>query len=147
MHRRSGRHSPKAGPVGFSGVAQESRIPAAVATSSEAHFTKFSLGQAGLLEAFQVVVTGDQVERGKPAPDIYLEAARRLGVAPQYCVALEDSEAGVVAASIAGMVTLLVPDWVPPSAVARRAASHVLPSLIEAQAFVEATLLTEQPAG
>lgn len=48
---------------------------------------------------FQAVITGDQIERGKPAPDIYLAAARQLGVAPPHCVALEDSEAGAVAAA------------------------------------------------
>ena len=88
-------------------------LPVAVATSSEAHFTDFSLGQAGLMGAFEAIVTGDQIERGKPAPDIYLAAATQLGVAPHNCVALEDSEAGAVAASAAGMVTILVPDWAP----------------------------------
>lgn len=117
-------------------------LPIAVATSSEAHYTDVSLGGAGLSGAFQTVVTGDQIERGKPAPDIYLAAAAQLGVAPHHCVALEDSEAGAVAASAAGMVTLLVPDWVAPSPVARRAATQVFPSLVEAHAFIENHLLT-----
>lgn len=112
-------------------------IPTAVATSSEAHFTEFSLSQAGLSGAFQAVITGDEIERGKPAPDIYLAAARQLGVAPHRSVALEDSEAGAVAAVTAGMVTLLVPDWVPPSPAVRRAVTQVFPSLVEAHAFVK----------
>jgi HAD superfamily hydrolase (TIGR01509 family) len=122
-------------------------IPTAVATSSEAVFTEFSLGRAGLLDAFQIVVTGDQIERGKPAPDIYLEAAKQLGVDPTRCVALEDSEAGAIAASSAGMFTLLVPDWVAPSVAARRAAHQVFASLVEAHAFLSARLDVTGSAG
>jgi HAD superfamily hydrolase (TIGR01509 family) len=79
-------------------------LPVAVATSSEADYATFSLRHAGLEGRFSVVVTGDEVPRGKPAPDIYLETARRLQVAPGACVAVEDSEAGILAASRAGMV-------------------------------------------
>jgi HAD superfamily hydrolase (TIGR01509 family) len=122
-------------------------IRMAVATSSEAHLTEFSLGQAGLTGAFHAVVTGDQIEQGKPAPDIYLAAAAQLGVAAECCVALEDSEAGTVAASSAGMVTLLIPDWVPPTAIARQAANQVFPSLFEAHAFIETQILTTEATG
>jgi beta-phosphoglucomutase-like phosphatase (HAD superfamily) len=97
-------------------------------------------------ERFQVVVTGDQVTRGKPAPDIYLEAARRVGYAPAQCVALEDSEAGVIAASRAGMIALMVPDLVRPSDAARRAAFRVLPSLVDAQNVIEALLAGSREA-
>jgi HAD superfamily hydrolase (TIGR01509 family) len=117
-------------------------IPTAVATSSEAEFTARSLSLAGLSNSFQVIVTGDQIDRGKPAPDVYLAAAAKLGVQPRRCIALEDSEAGAVAASTAGMVTLLVPDWVAPSPVARQAATEVFSSLVEAHAFIEARLST-----
>lgn len=121
-------------------------VRTAVATSSEASFTEFSLGHAGLLGFFDAIVTGDLIARGKPAPDIYLAAAGRLGVAPRRCVAFEDSEAGIVAAASAGMVAVLIPDWVPPSAVAQRAASQVLPSLVEALAFIEGCLDTRSTA-
>src|SRR5688572_17294916 len=88
----------------------ESRgLPTAVATSSDADYAAFSLRAAGLEQRFRVIVTGDEVERGKPAPDIYLEAARRLRTEPARCLALEDSEAGILAASRAGMVALLIP--------------------------------------
>ena len=136
----------KLGLLPFLAFLRSRGVPTAVATSSEAPFAEFSLGRAGLLGAFQAVVTGDQIERGKPAPDIYLEAARQLGIEPDRCVALEDSEAGAVAASTAGMLTLLVPDGRPPSSSARRAADHVFESLIEAHAFV-ATRLREGLAG
>jgi beta-phosphoglucomutase-like phosphatase (HAD superfamily) len=122
-------------------------IPTAVATSSEAEFTDRSLSLAGLSNSFQVIVTGDQIDRGKPAPDVYLAAAAKLGVQPRRCIALEDSEAGAVAASTAGMVTLLVPDWVAPSPVARQAATEVFSSLVEAHAFIEARLSTTNSAG
>ena len=108
-------------------------IAIAVATSTEADDAAFTLRSAGLDTRFSVIVTGDQVAHGKPAPDIYLEAARRLRVAPAECVALEDSEAGILAAGRAGMVALLIPDGTPPSATATNAASHVLPTLIEAR--------------
>ncbi len=65
---------------------------------------------------------------------------------PHHCVALEDSEAGALAASTAGVVTLLVPDWVPPSPTARRAATEVFPSLVEAHAFIETRLLHPESA-
>ncbi len=107
----------------------EHRLPTAVATSSDREYATLSLRQAGLGERFSEIVTGDQVVNGKPAPDIYLEAAHRLGVSPQYCVAIEDSDAGVLAASAAGMITLMVPDLKAPSAQARSAAFSVLVSL------------------
>jgi beta-phosphoglucomutase-like phosphatase (HAD superfamily) len=115
---------------------EERELRAAVATSSEIDYATFSLQQAGLADRFDVVVTGDQVARGKPAPDIYLEAARRLGVEPHCCIALEDSEAGIVAAAAAGMVGLLVPDSTRPSAAAVQAAYRVCDSLREARDLV-----------
>lgn len=108
-------------------------LPLALATSSDSSFTELSLGRANLLGSFDVVVTGDQVTEPKPAPDIYIEAARRLRVDPRHCVALEDSEAGILAASRAGMVPLLVPDLKEPTDEATGAAFRVLESLHEAR--------------
>ena len=106
------------------------RIPKAVATSTDAEDAEFTLRTAGLWDHFPVIVTGDQVERGKPQPDIYLEAAARLGVAPEHCVALEDSSTGVLAASGAGMKTCMVPDGGhAPSPRAQAAAFAVFASL------------------
>ncbi len=110
----------------------ERHVPAAVATSSDLAFTKFSLEAARLLDRFKQLVTGDEVEMGKPAPDIYLEAARRLDADPNACVAFEDSEAGTLAASAAGMRVVLVPDIQPASDTARDAAAAVLTSLHDA---------------
>ena len=111
-------------------------IPKAVATSSTAPEAVRSLGMSALAPRFSVVVTGDQVIHGKPAPDIYLEAARRISVPPAACLALEDSSAGALAAHRAGMRVLIVPDLNPPTAEAANVATAILPSLHEAIAFV-----------
>jgi HAD superfamily hydrolase (TIGR01509 family) len=60
----------------------------------------------GVLQHFQAIVTADDVKHGKPAPDIFLEAARRLGVAPERCYAFEDGELGLQSARAAGMVAI-----------------------------------------
>jgi HAD superfamily hydrolase (TIGR01509 family) len=130
----------KAGLDDILAFADQQRLRIAVATSSDAAYTEFSLKKAGLAGRFAAIVTGDQVERGKPAPDIYLEAARQLACAPAQCVALEDSEAGIIAANGAGMIALLIPDLEPPSDVARRAAFRVLPSLVDARDAIAASL-------
>jgi len=121
----------------FLAFLDEQRLPVAVATSSETEYTTFSLRHAGLDGYFRVIVTSNEVARGKPAPDIYLEAARRLEVVPSACVAFEDSEAGILAATRAGMRALLIPDWTRPSEAAVRAAFRVLDSLSEAHSLVE----------
>jgi HAD superfamily hydrolase (TIGR01509 family) len=90
-------------------------IPKAVATSSARAEAIYTLDRAGITDRFSFIVTGDQVKHGKPAPDIFLLTAERLGVDAKYCLALEDSEAGVLAATAAGMVTFMIPDLVPPS--------------------------------
>ena len=115
---------------------KERQIPVAIATSSDAEHTAHSLRCAGLLGGFTAVVTGDQVPRGKPAPDIYLEAARRLSRDPSECVAIEDSDAGVIAAASAGMTTLCVPDLKPPSQDAIGAALCVLSSLDDVRNYL-----------
>ncbi len=72
-------------------------------TNAEPPNVKFVLEESGLRDLFQAIVDGHQVERAKPAPDIYLEVARRLGIPPAECVVFEDSHSGVAAAVAAGM--------------------------------------------
>ena len=72
-------------------------LPLAVATSSERRTAERHLAKAGLLDRFTALATRDDVERPKPHPDIYLEAARRLGVAAERCIAFEDSNIGLQA--------------------------------------------------
>ncbi len=86
------------------------RVPCAVATSSGHATVDLQLGPNGLLRRFQAVVAAGDYSRGKPAPEPFLEAARRLGVDPRDCLALEDSHNGVRAAHAAGMMTVMVPD-------------------------------------
>ncbi len=117
-----------------SGFRLRSQLPA------DAACTELSLRGAGLSGRFNAIVTGDQVAHGKPAPDIYLEAARRLKQDPVHCIALEDSDAGVLAACAAGMKTLCVPDLKEPSAEAARAAFRVIRSLEQAPDLIFAML-------
>lgn len=73
-------------------------IPIAVASNSPRHFVDAALGSAGLLELFEVIVSADDVERAKPAPDLYLTACMRLAAEPERSVAFEDSRTGVLSA-------------------------------------------------
>ena len=81
-------------------------VPLAVASSSFRPVVDAILGSIGLSDDFKAVVSGDEVRDGKPAPEIYLLAAERLGVDPKRCVAIEDSPSGVLAAIAAGMACL-----------------------------------------
>jgi HAD superfamily hydrolase (TIGR01509 family) len=86
-------------------------VPLGLATNSGREFATRALRAAGLLDRFGVVVSAEDVERPKPAPDVYLAAAAGLGAEPAECVALEDSETGVAAARAAGMVVIGVPSF------------------------------------
>jgi HAD superfamily hydrolase (TIGR01509 family) len=81
----------------------------AVASSSAPSVIETTLRTLGVRELFELIVSGVEVARGKPAPDVFVEAAKRLGVAPEACVVVEDSERGVRAARAAGMRCVAVP--------------------------------------
>ena len=85
------------------------RVPLAVASNSPRALLMSALGSAGLDEAFNVYLGGDDVANPKPAPDIYLEACLLLGVKPAHVVAFEDSPTGVAAARVAGVYVIGVP--------------------------------------
>jgi HAD superfamily hydrolase (TIGR01509 family) len=107
-------------------------FPLAVASSSNRPLIETVLETAGLAGHFGVVVSSEEVARGKPAPDVYLEAARRLGVAPARCAAVEDSSNGLRSAHAAGMRVLAIPNaHYPPAADALALADVVLGSLEE----------------
>ena len=137
----------KAGLGAFLSFVEGHKLPVAIATSSDGNYTDFSLRRAGLSGRFPIVVTGDQVAQGKPAPDIYLAAAQRLAIDPSQCIALEDSDAGVLSASAAGMVPVCIPDLKPPSEAAVLAAFRVLPSLDEARWLLARLIAMGQSAG
>ena len=87
----------------------------ALATSTNAPRVQRHLVKSGMQQYFDAVVTGDTVQKGKPAPDIFLIAAERLGVDPADCMGVEDSFNGVRAVRAAGMYTVMVPDMIPPT--------------------------------
>jgi HAD superfamily hydrolase (TIGR01509 family) len=121
------------------GAARELRsrgVPVAVASSSPRERLHRTLGRAGLLDAFDVTVAGDEVANGKPAPDMFLLAAERLGVDPASCVVIEDSPPGVQAGVAAGMVTLAV-CRVPGTEASLAAADRVVDT-VSADAILEA---------
>ena len=85
-------------------------FPLAVASSSNRPLIEAVLEGAGIAELFTAVVSSEEVARGKPAPDVYVEAARRLGVTPVNCAAVEDSSNGIRSAHAAGMRVLALPN-------------------------------------
>ena len=87
---------------------QRRGLPKAVASSSLRSWIDLKLHSIGLQDAFEVVLGGDDVTRGKPEPDIYLLAAERLGLPPQECIAIEDLPVGIAAAVSAGTHTIAV---------------------------------------
>ena len=100
-------------------------VPLAVATSTRGERARIKLARSGIDGYFSHVVTSSDVAHAKPAPDLYLLAAERLGIPPRECIAIEDSEFGVRAASAAGMRVIQVPDLVPPTDLTRSLATVV----------------------
>ena len=98
-----GRLTPMKGLQALIDDLQESGIPMALATSAPEANVIHTLSELGLDGAFAVIVRGDQVPRGKPAPDVFFEAAKRLQVAPEHCLVFEDAPMGIEAAHAAGM--------------------------------------------
>jgi HAD superfamily hydrolase (TIGR01509 family) len=86
------------------------RLPVAIASSSPPVLIQAFLTAAGLTDLVEVALSSEEVGSGKPAPDVYLEAARRLGVAPEKCAAVEDSTNGLRSALAAGMTVVAVPN-------------------------------------
>ena len=89
--------------------AEHGRIPFAVVSGSTRDSVVGSLNVLGLLDKFDTIVSADDYKHGKPAPDAYLLAAARLGVAPADCLVFEDTEMGIEAATAAGMASVKVP--------------------------------------
>jgi HAD superfamily hydrolase (TIGR01509 family) len=104
------------------------RIPLALASNSSRPLVDAALRTAGLGDAFDEIVTSDDVEHPKPAPDLYLLACERLGVAPSQALALEDTAPGIAAAKAAGLTCIAVPQFAETDA---SAADRIVDSLEE----------------
>jgi HAD superfamily hydrolase (TIGR01509 family) len=108
------------------------RWPLGLASSSNRELIDLVLELMGVARLFKATVSSEEVPRGKPAPDVYLEAAARLGVDPSHAAAIEDSENGIRAAKAAGMRVLAIPnEHFPPAEEALAQADVVLESLAE----------------
>lgn len=107
-----------------------------LATSTAREHALPLMERFGMAPYFSAMTFGDEIERSKPEPDIYLEAARRLGVDPTTCVAVEDSVNGALAALSAGMTTFMVPEWATPTPELTKRCAGMLESLNELPALV-----------
>ena len=116
---------------------REMKLHLAVATSSVSASARPFLDRTGIRSLFSVVVTGDEVQQGKPHPDIYLRTAKKLGIAPEACLVIEDALAGVAAAKAANMRVAAIPDtrFVDPREYEMKA-DYVLESLSEIPALI-----------
>jgi len=117
---------------------ERERVPRAVATSTRRDRARAKLEHVGLFPRFATLVGGDEVARGKPAPDIFLEAAARLGMPPSACLVLEDSLPGLEGAIAAGMSAIMVPDQTPPPTTVAGRVPTVMASLVAVRAHLEA---------
>ena len=119
----------KSGAVELLDALQAAECPMAIVTSSSQRTADAHLTLAGIRHRFEIILTRDDVTRGKPSPDLYLLAASRFGLMPEVCVAVEDSNHGVTAAHAAGAITIMVPDLVSPTEESRARCAAVLPDL------------------
>jgi HAD superfamily hydrolase (TIGR01509 family) len=108
-----------------------------VATSTETELARSHLEKAGLLPFLGGVIGGDQVQEGKPNPEVYHNIAKHLGVSAADCIAFEDSETGTRAAVASGARTIQIPDLIPPSADMLEFGHVIAPSLLEGALKVE----------
>jgi HAD superfamily hydrolase (TIGR01509 family) len=132
---------PKAGVVDLLDFLDDAGLPRAIATSSRHEEAQHHLGLHALTGRFGTIIAHGDYSRGKPDPEPFLKAAERLGVAPELCVALEDSYHGVRAASGAGMMTIMVPDLFPATAEMEELCVYIASDLHEVHA-----LMKSQPA-
>lgn len=115
----------------------ETSLLKAVATSTERERTENLLSIAKVMDKFDIVICGDEISKSKPEPDIFLEVARQLGCNPKECLVLEDSENGIIAASKANMMPILIPDIKYPPIEVEKLATKKFNSLIDFKKFLE----------
>ena len=117
---------------------KEQRYGIGLASSSTLQYILNGLRQAELIDYFQVIVSGENLQRCKPEPDIYLMACEKMGVAPAEAYAIEDSYNGIRAASRAGMQPVMVPDLLPATAEMRQLSALVFADLLEVKRYLQA---------
>lgn len=105
------------------------KIKKAIATSSSYEFAVKKMKKAGILTDLDFFSTGDKVARGKPEPDVFLDAAKGLGINPSLCIAFEDSDDGTTAATRAGMKVFVVPDLKIPNQESNKNAYRIIKKL------------------
>jgi HAD superfamily hydrolase (TIGR01509 family) len=127
----------KRGTVELLDALRAADCPIAIVTSSSRRTADQHLTLGGIRSYFETILTRDDVERGKPSPDLYLLAAATLGVRPQACIAIEDSNPGIAAAHAAGTIPIMVPDILQPTADTRAKCAAVLPDLHAALAMLK----------
>jgi len=115
---------------------KDKSIDIAVATSTPRSLTVHKLQVAKLISHFKVIVTGDDIQNGKPSPDIFLATAKLLNTPPEKCIVLEDSFPGIWAAHAAKMIPIMVPDLVQANDEVRSIAYAVVPSLYDAKEII-----------
>ena len=103
----------------------------AMATSASAEDVEFNLHHAGIAPYFEIIVNEEMISQGKPAPDVYLKTAEKLGVQPQKCLVVEDSLNGVRSAYRANTTVVMIPDKVPPTKEIETMCDYILNSLDE----------------
>ncbi len=116
---------------------KENNIRCAVATSTPYHPGIDHIKNAGVLDYFDAVITGDMTENGKPAPDIYLKACSEVGVEPAFAMGLEDSYNGVRAIYSAGMRPVMIPDMVEPDEEMKSKCYAIKESLLDVIDLIE----------
>ncbi len=112
-------------------------IPCALATSTLTELAMKNLERTGISDYFSAVVTSAMVERGKPYPDIFIEAGKRIGADAESCIVCEDSYSGILAAHNAGMIPVFIPDRQPPNEETNRMAKITLDSLFDVIDFIK----------
>ena len=108
----------------------------AMATSASAEDVEFNLHHAGIAPYFEIIVSEEMISQGKPAPDVYLKTAEKLGVQPQKCLVVEDSLNGVRSAYRANTTVVMIPDKVSPTKEIEPMCDYILNSLDELKKMI-----------
>lgn len=108
----------------------------AMATSASAEDVEFNLHHAGIAPYFEIIVNEEMISQGKPAPDVYLKTAEKLGVEPQNCLVVEDSLNGVRSAYLANTTVVMIPDKVQPTKEIEPMCDYILHSLDELKKMI-----------